>query len=110
MTKPTNVEEFLNELGAGTVAQALAAQLTAVATAVNLTGKKGTINLALSLQNAGDDGANQLQITSVIKHSTPTTRGSKQEDVESKTTMFLTKEGLKSYIPKVKVSDLGEDL
>ena len=98
--KPTEVTEFIDELGAGVFAQKLGAILSEAAGATILfgdKGKKATIGINLTMQRVGEN--DQVIVSHKLSKSIPTKRGKKGEEDLTETPFFVGKGGVLSINP-----------
>jgi len=96
----TDVEEFIDELGAGALKEKIALALSEVALATVLHGSagiKGKIALNFTFTKMGDH--DQLIVTHKITSDRPTRRGRVSEHDTTETAMFVGKGGVMTIAP-----------
>ena len=96
--KPTNVPQFISELGAGVVEEKLAHMISEVATQVVALDKMGEITLNIKLKKLGD--SDQLKVEHKLAYKRPKKRGSISEDDTQESMMF----GNRGLIPSFRGS------
>jgi len=91
----TNVQEFIDELGAGAFKEKLAVALSEVAMSTAMHGTKavtGKLSLEFVFHKIGDN--DQVIISHKLGISQPTRRGRKTEEDTTQTPMFVGKGGM----------------
>ena len=103
----TNVDDFISDLGGGTVKQKLSHLLSGAALGAVTwgQGKKGKVTLELTIQKVGEN--EQVIISHKLSHNTPTKRGHKAEVDTTETPMFVGKNG-KLTITQPRVDNNGQ--
>ncbi|MCU4601664.1 hypothetical protein [Acinetobacter ursingii] len=86
-TKPTNAQQFVADLGAGTFANQLGAAISMVSQGAVQHNKKGQIKITLDIARIGD--SSQVEIAHTLAFVEPTAKGKRAEDTTSKTPMHL---------------------
>ena len=97
----TDVNDFIEELGAGVFKDKLAHILsdTALGTILHGNGKKGKVTLEFTLEQISDN--DQVMVFHKLSHSTPTKRGKKAEEDTTATPFYVGKGGVLSItVPK----------
>lgn len=91
-SRETNVTDFVDELEAGVLKAQLAAALSdaALKTIVH-GGRKAKVTLDFTIAQIGD--AEQVMVTHKLSSAIPTSRGTKKEDGQASTPMFVGKGG-----------------
>ena len=90
-TKPTNAQQFVADLGAGTFANQLGAAISMVSQGAVQHNKKGQIKITLDIARIGD--SSQVEIAHTLAFVEPTAKGKRAEDTTSKTPMHLNAGG-----------------
>lgn len=111
MSKPTNTDDFISELGGGAVQAALAQLISSVATNTCIYGgkKTGQVSLDLKFARIGDEGSTQVKITATIANSKPTARGKESSDAAYETVFFVSAEqGVTIHQPRVNMEQYNE--
>ena len=96
----TNVDEFIEELGAGVFKAKLAKILSDAALATVLYGignKKGKVSIEFTFQQIGEN--EQVVVSHKLCSSLPTKRGKKSEEDITDTPMFVGKGGVMTIGP-----------
>lgn len=104
----TNVNDFIDELGAGVIKQKLALILSEAALGAIHHGtakKKAKVTLELTLVQVGEN--EQVIISHKFSHVIPTARGKKAEDSTAETPMFVGRGGVLTVSPP-KEDDNGQ--
>lgn len=98
---PTDVNEFIANLGGSVFMQQLSHMLSDVALGVVLHsgGKKKTGEVIVKFKIAQIADSCQVTIDHELTHKTPTKRGNKGETVADQTPMFVAKGGAMSIMP-----------
>ena len=91
MSKITDAQQFVGDLGAGTFANQLGAALSAVAQGVVANGKTGKVVISLDIKRIGD--SSQVSVSHKLAFTEPTGKGSRSEDTTSETPMHLNMAG-----------------
>lgn len=86
--KPTDIGQFIEELGAGVVEEKLAHIITQVAGAVMQHNKQGEVSLTLKFDPAGS-ASDQLSVKHTIKYKQPKKRGELVETDLQETIMYV---------------------
>ena len=101
-SRETDVQEFIEELGAGTFIKRLALALSSAAQNQLLYGvgnKKSKIGIELSFQQMGDN--EQVIVSAKLSNSLPTAKGKKSEEVTNDSVFFVGKRGVLTVNPPV---------
>lgn len=97
----TNVDDFIEELGAGVFKAKLAHVLSeaALGTVIHSDGgsKKGKVTIELVIQKVGDNA--QVIVSHKLSHHTPTKRGKRSEEDTTETPFFVGKGGVMTISP-----------
>jgi hypothetical protein len=96
----TNVDDFIDELGAGVFKEKLAHVLSEAALGTVLHGignKKGKVIIEIGFQQIGDN--NQLIVTHKLGTTVPTKRGKRSEEDTTDTPFFVGKGGVLTIGP-----------
>lgn len=96
----TNVDDFVDELGAGVFKEKLAHVLSEAALGTVLHGggsKKGKVTIELTFQQIGEN--EQVVVSHKLAHVTPTKRGKRSEEDVTETPMFVGKGGKLTIAP-----------
>lgn len=110
MSKPTDVNAFIDSLGGGVTAQVLAKVLTDTAQAVLIHGSKrnGKITIELTVDRMSEDSETGVKINTKLAYKMPTGKGSKMEDETRESVFFVDPQrGLVDTPPKAKDQDVG---
>lgn len=91
MSKQTDSQQFIGDLGAGTFADQLGVALSAVAQGVVAHGKAGEVTIKLKISRIAD--SRQVNIAHTLAFSEPTGKGKRSEDTTSETPMHLNLSG-----------------
>ena len=105
MSKPTNVSDFISNLGAGVTEQIISKVLSDAAVAVLvLDGKKSAdVKLELKLSKMSEDSDVGVKIDAKVSYKIPTKRGDKTENETRESVFFLDpQKGLVDTPPKRK--------
>ena len=105
MSKPTNVSDFISNLGAGVTEQIISKVLSDAAVAVLvLDGKKSAdVKLELKLSKMSEDSDVGVKIDAKVSYKIPTKRGDKTENETRESVFFLDpQKGLIDTPPKCK--------
>lgn len=97
---PTNVQDFISELGAGVFENKLAHTLSEVAAGTVLHGDKSTkgkVVIEITMTPVGDH--DQLILSHKLAMSVPTKRGKRSEEDTTETPMFVGKGGMMTVTP-----------
>lgn len=97
----TPIETLMAELDGGTLGPRVAAALAEAATGVaacNTKTKKGKVTLEFTIVPVGGDQT-QVQIDHVVKFSSPTQRGKKQEEIATSSVMYVSTRGALTILP-----------
>ena len=100
MSTKTNVDDFINELGAGVFKEKLAHALSDAALGTVLHGdksRKGKVVIEISLSRFGEN--DQVIIGHKLGLSVPTKRGKRTEEDTTDTAMFVGKGGAMTIDP-----------
>ncbi len=89
--KPTNAQQFVADLGAGTFANQLGTAISMVAQGAVANNKKGKIQITLEIARIGD--SSQVEVAHTLAFVEPTAKGKRAEDTTSKTPMHLNTSG-----------------
>ena len=76
-TKPTNAQQFVADLGAGTFANQLGAAISMVSQGAVQHNKKGQIKITLDIARIGD--SSQVEIAHTLAFVEPTAKGKRAE-------------------------------
>ncbi|OOR83895.1 hypothetical protein [Moraxella canis] len=91
MAKPTQVQRFISDLGAGSIEHMLAQIISDVADGVVNTGKKGEATLKLTFSSIGD--SRQVRVEHKLTYKEPTRKGSRSEEHTTETPMYVNLNG-----------------
>ncbi|MCB0257028.1 MAG: hypothetical protein KDI55_25190 [Anaerolineae bacterium] len=100
MTIPTNVQDFMGELGAGVFENKLAHTLSEVAAGTVTHGDratKGKVVIEITMTPVGDH--DQLVLSHKLSMTVPTRRGKRSEEDTTETPMFVGKGGMMTATP-----------
>ena len=112
MSKPTNVSDFISNLGAGVTEQIISKVLSDAAVAVLvLEGKKSAdVKLELKLSKMSEDSDVGVKIDAKVSYKIPTKRGDKTENETRESVFFLDpQKGLIDTPPKCKEEEYQND-
>ena len=104
--KPTNVPQFISELGAGVVEEKLAHMISEVATQVVALDKMGEITLNIKLKKLGD--SDQLKVEHKLAYKRPKKRGSISEDDTQESMMWVNEGGNVTQFPENQLDMIGK--
>lgn len=93
----TDVQAFIDELGAGVFKERLAIMLTDSALASVVNNKKAKVQVTIDISRLNDAG--QVMITSKMKYDRPTKTGSISEDTVQQTVMYVGRGGVLTIEP-----------
>lgn len=96
----TNVNDFMDELGAGVFTEKLAHSLSEAALGTVLHGtkaRKGKVTIEISFEQMGDN--DQVIVSHKLAQSVPTKRGKRTEEDTTESAMFVGKGGVLSVNP-----------
>lgn len=96
--KPTDTNEFFDELNAGVFASQLGHALSEVASGVVDHGRKGKVVITLDMSRIGE--SSQVKIAHKLDYVVPTKRGSKREDTTTDTPMHVGSGGRLTLFPE----------
>lgn len=102
--QPTDVEQFITALDAGTLEPRLAQLLSNVATAVMEYQRKGEVKLTLKFQHM--DNASQMIVQAELAFKAPTSRGEQTEKRNSKTMYWVHQKGHLTDLPPSTSDDM----
>ncbi|MDH0032530.1 MULTISPECIES: hypothetical protein [unclassified Acinetobacter] len=88
--KPTDAQQFIEDIGAGVFAKQLGVSVTEVANSVIRTGKAGEINIKLKVTKLTDS---QVQIESKLQFNEPLAKGKRVEEHNEQTPMHVNLTG-----------------
>ncbi|MDY0208082.1 MAG: hypothetical protein RBR82_15885 [Pseudomonas sp.] len=94
--KPTEINEFMNNLNAGLFSAQVAQALSDVAAGVVEHGKKGKVVLSFEISQIAQ--SHQVKINHKLDFVQPTKRGQKREDSALDTPMHVTADGLVLFL------------
>lgn len=100
MSSKTNVDDFIEELGAGVFKEKLAHSLSEAALGTILHGeknRKGKVVIEITLERFGEN--EQVMIAHKLGLSVPTKRGKRTEEDTTDTAMFVGKGGVMTIDP-----------
>ena len=102
MTKPTDVSQFVEELGAGVTQEKLAHIITTVTGAVMQHSKDGEVNLKLKFKRASNS-SEQVMVTHALSYKQPKKRGHIAEVDEQDTIMYVNEGNNPTQFPENQV-------
>ena len=95
--KPTDAQQFIEDIGAGVFSKQLGVAITEVANSVVSTGKVGEINIKLKVSKLADS---QVQVESKLSFNEPLAKGKRVEEHNEKTPMHVNLGGDVSLFAK----------
>lgn len=98
----TNVDDFIEELGAGTFKEKLAHVLSEAALGTIMheaASKKGKVTIEIKFARVGNN--DQVIVAHKLIHSIPTHNGKRSEENETSTPMFVGKGGVLTINPPI---------
>jgi len=107
MPKPTDVTQFIGELGAGVTEEKLAHMLTEVCGSVLAQQKQGEVTLKLKIKPAGS-ASDQVSIEHTLAYKRPKKRGSIAEDDMQETIMYVNEGNNPSQFPENQLDMIGK--
>jgi len=105
--KPTDVAQFIGELGAGVTEEKLAHMLTEVCGAVIGQQKAGEVSLKLKIKPAGSS-TDQVSIEHTLAYKRPKKRGVISEDDAQETIMYVNEGNNPSQFPEHQMDMIGK--
>ncbi|NNP70442.1 hypothetical protein [Acinetobacter sp. Ac_5812] len=104
--KPTDAQQFIDDIGAGVFGKQLGVAVSEVANSVLATSKVGEINIKLKVSKISDS---QVQIESKLQFNEPLAKGKRVEEHNEKTPMYVNLGGDVSLFAKNSLSLLEEE-
>lgn len=103
----TNVQEFIDDLEAGTFSDRVSQALSNVALGVVSTGKKGKVVIQFDIGRIGE--SSQVTIDHSLTYTKPTAKGKVVEQTSSNTPMHVNKGGKITWSPEDQMQMFGRD-
>ena len=104
--KPTDVSQFIGELGAGVIEEKLAVMISQVASQVVALEKQGEVNITLKFEKFGS--ADQVKIKHKIVAKHPLKYGSSMTDDVRESVMCVNEQGDVTQFPENQVDMFNE--